>query len=105
MNFRNHAPVLSDEDYEEGLCDPMINPPDWKEMITAPLEMNCLAPSNEALGAAFDLYCDVLLAPFQARKADMAALYAEILGGIADLQILAPDLLDEVLSPDQEEQA
>lgn len=103
MQLTNYKPVLSDEEYQEGTADPMINPPDWKDLITAPIEANCLAPSDEALGAAFDLYCDALAAPFRLNEAAMAELYAEVTGGIADLQIIAPDLLEGILSSDQKE--
>ncbi|MEP3296781.1 MAG: hypothetical protein ABJO27_09940 [Pseudoruegeria sp.] len=103
MNLTNYKPVLSDEAYQEGTADPMINPSDWRAMITAPMEANCLAPSDEALGAAFDLYCDALAAPFRLNDAAMAELYAEVVGGIADLQIIAPDLLEGILSPTQKE--
>lgn len=103
MNQSTYKPILSDEEYAEGTADAMINTPDWRTMITAPLELNCLAPSDEALGVAFDLYSDAVAAPFHDRHADMATLYADILGGIADLQIIAPDLLEEILSPDEQE--
>lgn len=105
MKLSRYNPVLTDEDYTEGTADPLVNPPDWKSLITAPMEANCLAPSDEALGLAFDLYCDVLAAPFNERQADMATLYADIFGGIGDLQIIAPDLLEDVMSPDEEEYA
>ncbi len=100
-----HGPLLSDEHDEDGANDMLCNPPNWKDLIALPMAENCLAPSDEALGVAFDHYCDGLAAPFHARQADMAALYADILGGIADLQIIAPDLLDGVLSSDEEEAA
>lgn len=103
MNLFKHSPFLSDEHDEDGMPDMTVNPPNWKDFIVLPMDENCLAPSDEALGVAFDHYCDELAAPFHARKAEMAALYADILGGIADLQIIAPDLLDSVLSPDEEE--
>lgn len=103
MNLMNFTPLLSDEENENGSADLMLNPPDWRQLITAPMDANCLAPSDEALGLAFDQYCDVLAAPFHERHAEMASLYADILGGVADLQIMAPDLLEEILSPDHEE--
>lgn len=102
MNPFSNKPVLSDEVYEDGLTDPMIAPPDWKALITESMDANCLAPSDEALGLAFDHYCDLVDAPFQAREAEMAAYYADILGGIADLQVLAPDVLEETLASDEE---
>jgi len=100
MNIKNYSPALSDEHIEDDAADMMINPPDWRSMITEAMEENCLAPSDEALGLAFDLYSDELFEPFAEQHAEMAAITADIVGGIADLQIIAPDLLDEVLSPD-----
>lgn len=103
MNTHKHRPFLSDEHVEDDMADLMITAPDWRDLITAPMEENCLAPSDEALGLAFDRYCDVLHAPFHESEAEMAAVYADIVGGIADLQIIVPDLLEEILSPEQEE--
>lgn len=102
MYPNNFQPKLSDEVYEDDFADPMITPPDWKALITESMDANCLAPSDEALGLAFDHYCDLVDAPFQAREAEMAAFYADILGGIADLQVLAPDVLEEILASDEE---
>lgn len=102
MIARTYGPRLSDEYNDDEFGDVGPPPANWKEMITAPLEMNCLAPSDEAIGLAYDLFCEELFAPFQAREADMAALYADVLGGVGDLQLLAPDLLEEVLSSDQD---
>lgn len=100
MNIMNFGPALSDEHIEDDAADMMIAPPDWRAMITEPMETNSLAPSDEALGFAFDLYSDEFLEPFAEQHAEMAAITADIVGGIADLQIIAPDLLDDVLSPD-----
>lgn len=106
MTLFKTGPKLSDEHVEEDMFEMMASQPhhkDWHDLITKPMEDNCLAPSDEALGLAYDLYCETLDAPFHDSEAEMADHYAEIMGGIADLQIIAPELLDEILSFDDEE--
>ncbi|MEO1747727.1 MAG: hypothetical protein AAFR27_03755 [Pseudomonadota bacterium] len=107
-NQMTGGPVLSDEYVEEDFEQMHLAAPqykDWCDLITEPMEENGLAPSDEAIGLSFDIYCEELDAPFCESEAQMADAYARVMGGIADLQTIAPDLLADILSPEEGETA
>jgi len=68
--------------------------PQWETALTASLKENCLAPADEVILHAFDLYCDGLHAPFRARQHRMAAQYSKIAAGFAQVQAMAPDMVE-----------
>lgn len=72
--------------------------PCWEVALISSLKDNCLAPADEVILHAFDLYCEELNAPFLARQHKMAGLYSEIAVGIAQLQALAPDMVERAMA-------
>jgi len=73
----------------------------WKGVLTASLEQNCLAPADEVIVHAFDLYQDELYAPLLAHQHEIAVLYGEITAGVAGLQALVPDLVERAMARHQ----
>lgn len=72
--------------------------PDWERVLTASLEQNSVAPSEDVILHSYDLYCQALYEPLQERRHRIAQLYAEIAADIAALQALAPDLIQRAVT-------
>ena len=68
--------------------------PEWEQVLTASLKENSLAPSDEVILHAFDLFCDELNAPFEQRRLLMAEHFSKIAAGFAQVQSLAPDMVE-----------
>lgn len=68
--------------------------PDWEVVLTSSLRENCLAPADEVILHAFDLYCDELNKPVHERQHRMAGLFSEVTTEFAQLQSLAPDMVE-----------
>ena len=68
--------------------------PEWEQVLTASLKENSLAPSDEVILHAFDLFCDELNAPFEQRRLLMAAHFSKIAACFAQVQSLAPDMVE-----------
>lgn len=68
--------------------------PEWEQVLTASLKENSLAPAEEVILHAFDLYCDELNAPFEQRRQVMAMHFSKIAAGFARVQSLAPDMVE-----------
>ena len=68
--------------------------PEWEVVLTSSLRENCLAPADEVILHAFDLYCDELNKPFHERQRRMAGLFSEVTTEFAQLQSLAPDMVE-----------
>lgn len=77
-----------------------IKAPEWKGVLTDSLLRNCIAPSDEAILHAFDLYCRDLYAPFYARQQEMADLFSELNAAFADLQGIIPNLIERAMARD-----
>jgi hypothetical protein len=72
--------------------------PEWEKTLVASLEVNNLAPSEEVILHAFDLYKDELFGPIEERRLQLTDLYSEILAEIAALKALAPDLVERAMA-------
>jgi hypothetical protein len=72
--------------------------PEWEAVLTASLEQNCLAPSEDVILHAFDLYRDELYGPFMERRRQSADTFAEIVADVASLQALVPDLIERAMA-------
>lgn len=72
--------------------------PEWEAALTASLEQNSLAPSEEVILHAFDLYRDDLYGPFMERRREAADLFAEIVADVANLQALVPNLIERAMT-------
>jgi hypothetical protein len=68
--------------------------PEWVEVLTQSLKENALAPSEEVILHAFDLYCDELNAPFVERRHAMNGHLSDIVASFAKVQALAPDMVE-----------
>ncbi|AXX98086.1 hypothetical protein BAR1_09165 [Profundibacter amoris] len=68
--------------------------PEWEKVLTASLKENSLAPAEEVILLAFDLYCDELNAPFDQRRQVMAKHFSKIAALFAQVQSLAPDMVE-----------
>ncbi|WP_171173691.1 hypothetical protein [Ruegeria sp. HKCCD8929] len=68
--------------------------PEWEDVLTSSLRENCLAPADEVILHAFDLYCDELNKPVHERRRRMAGLFSEVTTEFAQLQSLAPDMVE-----------
>ena len=68
--------------------------PEWEQVLTASLKENSLAPSDEVILHAFDLFCDELNAPFEQRRLLMAEHFSKIAAGFAQVQSLAPEMVE-----------
>lgn len=68
--------------------------PEWENVLTSSLRENCLAPADEVILHAFDLYCDELNKPVHERQRRMAGLFSEVTTEFAQLQSLAPDMVE-----------
>lgn len=68
--------------------------PQWEQVLTESLKENALAPSDEVILHAFDLYCDELNAPFEARRHAMNGHLSNIIAGFAKVQALAPGMVE-----------
>lgn len=71
---------------------------DWQRVLMASLDQNSVAPSDDVILHAFDLFCDELYAPFFERRRLMAELHAEISAEIAALQALEPGLIERAIA-------
>lgn len=67
---------------------------EWEEVLTASLRKNALAPAEEVILHAFDLYCEELNAPFNERRRLMSERFSNIAAGFARIQSLAPDMVE-----------
>ena len=68
--------------------------PAWEQVLTASLKENALAPAEEVILHAFDLYCEELNAPFNERRRLMSERFSNISTGFARIQSLAPDMVE-----------
>jgi len=68
--------------------------PAWQQVLTASFKANALAPSEEVILHAFDLYCEELNAPFNERRQMMSERFSNITSGFAHIQSLAPDMVE-----------
>lgn len=68
--------------------------PAWQQVLTASLKANALAPSEEVILHAYDLYCEELNAPFNKRHQLMSERFSNIASGFARIQSLAPDMVE-----------
>jgi len=66
----------------------------WEQVLTASLKANALAPAEEVILHAFDLYCEELNAPFNERRLLMSQRFSKIATGFAHIQSLAPDMVE-----------
>ncbi|MCB1470708.1 MAG: hypothetical protein KDK08_26955 [Rhizobiaceae bacterium] len=67
---------------------------EWEKVLTQSLTENALAPSEEIILHAFDLYCDELNAPFVKRRHAMNGHLSNIVASFAKVQALAPDMVE-----------
>ena len=67
---------------------------EWEEVLLESMERNALAPTDEVILHAFDLYRDILFEPVTNRRMAAANLYAEIVAKVAKLQALVPGLVE-----------
>jgi hypothetical protein len=74
--------------------------PEWRVVLTESLRRNSIAPSDEAVLHAFDLYGGDLYAPFHERRQEMATHYAQIAAGFNELQALIPDVIERAMARD-----
>lgn len=74
--------------------------PEWKDVLTESLRSNCLAPSEEAVLHAYDLYCRDLYAPFHSRRQEMADRFSELNAEFADLQAIIPGVIERAMARD-----
>lgn len=72
--------------------------PDWVLVLTASLQGSCAAPADELILHAFDLYCDDLHAPFREHQRKLAGLHSDICTGVAQLQALAPEMVQRAMA-------
>lgn len=68
--------------------------PRWQYVLTQSLTENALAPSEEVILHAFDLYCDALNAPFLERRRAMNERFSNVVTNFAELQAMAPDMVE-----------
>ena len=68
--------------------------PQWDDVLTRSLKENALAPSDEVILHAFDLYCDELNAPFHERRRAMNERFSKVVSAFAELQALAPEMVE-----------
>lgn len=71
---------------------------EWEATLLGSLEQNNLAPSEEVILHAFDLYRECLYGPLTERRLVVADLYAEIVADVASLQALVPDLIERAMA-------
>ncbi len=74
------------------------NRPEWEATLLASLEQNNLAPSEEVILHAFDLYQESFYGPVTERRLVAADLYTEIVADVASLQALVPHLIERTLA-------
>lgn len=72
--------------------------PEWETVLTSSLEQNSLAPTEEVILHAFDLYKNDVYGPHLERQHQQADLYAEIVADVASLQALVPGLIERALA-------
>ena len=72
--------------------------PEWEAVITESLVLNCIAPSEETILHAYDLFRDDLYGSAMERRHRMADLYADIVAGVGLLNALAPGLIERVMA-------
>lgn len=80
------------------IAAPRKTRPEWQVALLSSMEANCIAPSEEAILHAFDLYRDELYAPIMERRLAMANLVADIAADVAGLQALVPDLIERAMA-------
>lgn len=68
--------------------------PKWEGVLTQSLKENALAPSDEVILHAYNLYCDELNAPFVKRRRAMNERFSNVIAEFAALQALAPDMIE-----------
>lgn len=66
----------------------------WEDVLTQSLKENALAPSDEVILHAYNLYCDELNAPFVKRRRAMNERFSNVIAEFAALQALAPDMIE-----------
>ena len=75
-----------------------VRPPEWETALTESLQRNCVAPSEEVILHASDLYKRDLYEPLHVREQEMARLHSEITAGFSHLQALMPLAIERALS-------
>lgn len=68
--------------------------PAWQQVLTASLKANALAPAEEVILHAYDLYCEELNAPLNERRRLMSERFSNIASGFARIQAVAPDMVE-----------
>jgi len=71
---------------------------DWKTPLTASLDQNCIAPSEDAILYASEIFFDELNAPIVTLETELASLYADLVDHVAALNALAPDMMERAIS-------
>ncbi|MEO1346384.1 MAG: hypothetical protein AAFV74_19760 [Pseudomonadota bacterium] len=66
----------------------------WKKILTASLRDNCLAPADEVILLSFERFLDDWHEPGRERQRKMAGQMAKVVDGFAQVQALAPDLVE-----------
>ena len=98
LRRRRKVPVPGNAIKASTLSAPRPAKPEWKRVLTASLEQNSIAPSDEVILHSFDLYRDDLYGPCLDRRHRMADLYAEICADVAALRSLVPALVERATS-------
>lgn len=70
----------------------------WRDIVTAPIEQLCEAPSADTMRYAYDLYAQEVYAPFAEREARMASRLSDIRACFAALVARAPELVEAALA-------
>lgn len=98
---RRHSENLGDaETATVGQSASASQSPEWRVVLTDSLRRNCLAPSDEAVLHAYDLYCRDLYAPFHSRRQEMADRFSELNAEFADLQAVIPRVIERAMARD-----
>lgn len=66
----------------------------WEKILTASLRDNCLAPADEVILLSFEHFLDHWHEPGRERQRKMAGQMAKVVDGFAQVQALAPDLVE-----------
>lgn len=73
-------------------------PTAWERVLTESMRLNCVAPSEEAVLHAYDLYRDGLYASHWAREKAIASNYADIAAEVATLRALVPSMIERAMA-------
>jgi len=98
LRRRQAKPIPGKEIEAPRPSKPQRGKPEWETVLTASLEQNSLAPTEEVILHAFDLYKEDVYGPHLERQHQMADLHAEIVANFASLQALVPGLIERAKS-------